>query len=148
MQILYSLIISVFFGGLFYYLTNNVLIPYDSEGMLDVNNLTIVSSILILTVTSFFTFLHLLVDKLFFRKFYENPRIFLAIRRGVLLGILLVSLAWIRIFDFWQWNIILLVASLPVLFEALFISVGRGRGKKSDVSKVFERGEEGKKQLK
>lgn len=126
MQILYTLIISVFFSGLFYYLINFALIPYTNEKILDIKNLIIVSVIFIITLASIFSLFHQIIDKVFFRKFYEKPKIILAARRGILLGILLIGLAWLRIFGFWEIHIILLVVVLVMLFEALFMSFGRG----------------------
>lgn len=126
---------AIFFSGLLFYLVNFVLLPYKSDDMLDVKNLAIVSAIFVLAVTSIFAFFHLIIDKLFFRRFYEKPRIDLAVRRGGLLGIVLAGLAWLRVFGFWELHIILLVLVLVLLFEAFFLSVGSGSRSSGGVKK-------------
>ncbi len=120
MQILYTLIVAIFFGGIFFYLVNWVIVPWNSENIVDVKNLTIFSVLFIITFTCFFSFIHQIVDKLFFRKFYEKPRLVRSIRRGFLLGLMLISLAWLRIFGFFEWHIIALNILLMILFEILF----------------------------
>jgi len=122
-QILYILILTVFFGGVSFYLVNYSLVPYTVENILDVRNVVIVSISLVLTITFVFSFFHLLLDKLFFRKFYESPRTFLALRRGFLVGFLLVGYAWLKIFDFWTPSVILIFSSLFPLIEALFLGL-------------------------
>lgn len=123
MLILYSLIVSAFFGGLLYYLIDVALLPYTNDNVVDVKNLIIVGIVFICAFSSFFSFFHMLVDKLFFRKFYQKPRLVLALRRGIILALIVVGFAWMRIFDFWQVHIILLAVSLGLLFEALFLSI-------------------------
>jgi uncharacterized membrane protein len=137
MQILYTFIVSIFFSGLFFYLINYALIPYNSENIVDIRNLIIVSIVLILAIASLFSTVHQFIDKLFFRKFFEKPHIFMAIRRGVLLGILLLSIAWLRIFGFWEMHTAILVFVLIILIEALFISFGSG--KKSETREKTEK---------
>ncbi len=127
MIILYILLTAVFFSGLFFYLINYSLLPYDDDFNLDIQNLLIVSLLFIVCIALIFVFFHLILDKLFFRRFYEKPKIFLAIRRGTLVGFVLAGIAWLRIFEFWQWHIILLIVLLGVLFELLFLNIGRGK---------------------
>jgi len=123
MLFFYTLIIAVFFSGIFYYLINFALVPYNSEDVLDIHNLVIVSIVFVLSATSIFSLFHLIFDKLFFRKFYEKPRILLAMRRGLLLGILLAGYAWVRVFGFWTLEVVLLFTSLIFLTEALLLSL-------------------------
>jgi len=132
MIIFYIFLTALFFGGLFYYLINYSLLPYSQDYNLDIQNLTIVSFIFIIFIALIFTTFHLIIDKLFFRRFYEKPKVFLAIRRGVLLGFVFAGLAWLRIFDFWQWHIVTLIVLLGILFELLFINIGRGKRRKDN----------------
>jgi hypothetical protein len=125
MQILTLLIIGIFFSGLFYYLINFALVPYTAELILDVQNLIIVSIVFSFAIACIFGFFHAGLDKLFILKFYEKPRIVLSLRRGFFIGIFLSSLAWLRIFGFWQWHIVLLVFILILLIEALFYSFSK-----------------------
>ncbi len=133
MKIIYSLVLAAFFWGILFYLTNYALVPYKEEGMLDVRNLAIVSVVLILAIGSVITFLHLLIDKVFFRKFYQKPRLILAVRRGFLLGLLLAGLAWIRIFGFWEVKVVALYILLMILIELLMMAISGGKDKKSKV---------------
>lgn len=126
MVILYVLILGVFFSGLLFYLIQFALVPYNSENVIDIQNLIIISGLFVICVAFFFAFLHLLIDKLFFRKFYEKPGVFPAIRRGMLLGIFLAGLAWLRIFNFDEVHIVLLIFSLILLIEGLFLSFKKG----------------------
>lgn len=127
MQILYSFIVAIFFSGLFFYLINFALLPYNSEKIVDIQNLIIFTISLISSISSIFVFFHSAIDKLFFRKFYEKPRIMLAVRRGLFLGIHLSGLIWMRIFGFWFWHIVLLYSALILLFETLFLSIDMKR---------------------
>jgi len=125
MIVVYVILTAVFFSGLFYYLVNYSLVPYDENFNLDIQNLIIVSSMLIICIALIFAFFHLIIDKLFFRRFYEPPKVFIAIRRGTILGMVLVGLAWLKIFEFWEWHIIVLIPLLGILFEAFFMSFRR-----------------------
>ena len=111
------------FSGLFFYLVNYSLLPYTDENILDIRSLLVVSVVFILAFVNIFAFFHLLIDKFFFKKFYEKPKVLVSVRRGVLLGVLFVGLAWLRIFGYWQWLIISVLVVLAVLFEALFLSL-------------------------
>jgi hypothetical protein len=126
----YPLVFALFSSAMLFYLINYAITPYGEDNVVDIKNILIVSIVLLVTIASFFSFFHLLIDKLFFRKFYESPRLFPAIRRGVLFGLFIAGLGWIRIFDFWLPHVILLVLALVVLIEALFISLSPHRGEK------------------
>ncbi|MBN2015479.1 hypothetical protein JW766_01470 [Candidatus Dojkabacteria bacterium] len=142
MQILYSLIISIFFSGVFYYLINFALIPYTSDKVLDVKNLVIVSITLIISVTTLISFVHQTIDKFFFRKFYERPRLFLSLRRGFLVSITFVSIAWLKIFGLGEMHIVLLVIVLSLLIEALSMSLSGmegGRKQTEDLEQEAEK---------
>jgi hypothetical protein len=138
MQVLYTFIVSVFLGGLLFYLTNVSLTPYNEEGLVDVRNLAIVTFVALLFIASFFSVFHQIIDKLFFRKFYQKPRALLAVRRGLLIGVLLLGLAWLRIFGFWEWHIIVLAFMLVILFEAFFVSI-KSVNKKQKTDKQRDR---------
>jgi MFS family permease len=125
MVIIYTLFTALFFFGLLYYLINYSLVPYNNENVLDIKNMIIVSVLFAICIALLFSFFHLIIDKLFFRKYYEKPKLLLALRRGLLLGFMLAGFTWLRVFDFWQWHLILLVFLLIVLFEALFITFER-----------------------
>lgn len=115
--------------------------PYDVDNNLDITNFSIVTIVFLALVASIFTVFHLIIDKLFFRKFYEEPKIFVAVRRGILLGILLSGLAWARVFGYWQWHIVAVVTALVLLFELLFISISIGQGGEKQGMKEKDRKE-------
>jgi hypothetical protein len=125
MVIVYIFITFLFFSGIFFYLINFALIPYTSENMLNVRNFVIVSVAFVCVICTLFAFFHLIIDKLFFRKFYEKPKLIPALRRGLLFGLFLVSIPWLKVFGFLFWYTALLCIVLGVLIELLFISISR-----------------------
>lgn len=63
-----------------------------------------------LFVLSTFASLHLFIDKIFFKRFYEQPNLIIALRRGVMLGMFLDLLILMRLWAFWEiWTVILAV---------------------------------------
>lgn len=73
-----------------------------------------------LTITSTVVFLHLLFDKLFFRKFYEQPALLPAIRRGLFVGLYVLGALYFRLINGWSpFNL----AALALLFIAIEIFV-------------------------
>ena len=123
MKSFYTLLLSVFFIGVFLYLINFALIPYKDDDTLDMQSYVIVSISFILVITSLITFIHVSIDKLFFRKFYEEPNLLVAIRRGFLLGFLFAGYFWLRVFDSWMWHIVLFYTALIILIEAFIMTV-------------------------
>ena len=132
---LYTVLIAAFFNGLLFYLVNFALIPYRDNGDLDTKNVIVVSIVACLAIMSNFAVVHLIIDKLFFRRFYEKPKTFLAYRRGILLGILFSGFAWLQILDLKQWHIRLLFVFLVILIEIL-LDFWVGAGKSRDGSSL------------
>lgn len=125
MQIFYTFIISIFFSGLFFYIINWVIVPWNSENVLDVKNLIVFTSLFIAAFSSIFSVFHQIIDKLFFKKFYEKPDFLKALRRGILLGIILMANVWLKLFGLYEWHIVVLACLLIVLFEGFFLSLER-----------------------
>jgi hypothetical protein len=79
--------------------------------------------IVIAALMSFFSALHFTVDKLFFKEFYENPSIYLAVRRTIFFGItcagivyfILINASIVEIS-----SILLLVGGIEALFNMNF----------------------------
>ena len=171
---IYSLIIFLAFGGIFYYLLDT-LSPWNEDavnftverfglltgaefsefvnegvetgtvfGLLDLKNVAALGIVGLITVTSGFSTLHTFVDKLFFRKFYERASIFNAVRRGVLLGILVAALIILRLNGSLDPYIMAGIVVFVVLVEVLVMSFGR----RSKLSPGLDPGESGGKQLK
>ena len=69
----------------------------------------------------FFGGAHMLIDKLFYKKFYEEPRVWRAIRRGILVYLVLLSLLMYRFIDALDIVNSLLVIGLAGVTEILMI---------------------------
>jgi hypothetical protein len=67
--------------------------------------------------TAWFTFLHLIIDKLFFRKFYQRASMNMAIRRGVLsvlalLGFVVLQMYGLELYISGLWVVLVLIVEL------------------------------------
>jgi hypothetical protein len=67
--------------------------------LLNSRNITLIGISLSLSVTSGFILLHLIIDKLLFKKFYEEPNLLAALRRGIFFSAGGVSILIFRIFQ-------------------------------------------------
>jgi len=74
---------------------------------------------------SIFSFFHLLIDKLFFRKFYEEPSIFDAIRRGLLIVIIFIGAIYLRLINGLVWYNVASIALLSVCLEIFYLNLRR-----------------------
>lgn len=85
---------------------------------LDVRNVLLLGTTVTLAVLSGFMFVHTVIDKLFFRKFYEQPSLLLAFRRGVLVCLALVSIFIYRLFAA-EWYLTVLTIGLLIIIEVM-----------------------------
>lgn len=145
-KVLLSLIITAFFGILFYYLLSSVS-PWNREKVfeylekfeithgedfdkfindtleaglildyLDLKNVIIIFITGAATFTGLFASLHLLIDKLFFKKFFEEPNVVNAIRRGIWFPVLFLIFTLVKLIGgFTSINIIFLIVSIIVI---------------------------------
>lgn len=94
--------------------------------LLDFRNFLSWLFIIGLAFTSSFTAMHMLFDKLFFKKFFEKPRIFPAIRRGTLVYLALIGLVILRLLAGLFWYnalaVIVLLAALEIVLHHFFDS--------------------------
>ena len=74
---------------------------------------------------SLFSFFHLLIDKLFFRKFYEEPSIFDAIRRGFLIVIIFVGAIYLKLINGLVWYNVASIALLSICLEVVYLNLRR-----------------------
>lgn len=81
--------------------------------------LTIVSLIFVNLVT----FIHLLIDKLFFCKFFENPKMVPAIRRSFWVGLSLIGFVLLRLINGFYWYNAVSIVLLFVCIEILTINL-------------------------
>ncbi|MEI6886839.1 MAG: hypothetical protein WCK31_01220 [bacterium] len=119
----YLTIFCIISFGILYYLIAIVLTPYDSQNILQINNLIIVDIVTIIATGSLIGLIHSFIDKLFVLKFYQKPRIFLGLRRGILISTTLVVMLNMKLFGFIDWYYFGLVALLGVLIEILLSSI-------------------------
>lgn len=87
---------------------------------------------LLASVMCFFVCIHLFIDKLFFKNFYENASIFIAMRRGLLLCI---SIGAIVLFNLYRVEsyVLFLVPIAAVTIEGVFMFNSKNKQKKEEV---------------
>ncbi|MEI6462939.1 MAG: hypothetical protein WCO33_04735 [bacterium] len=119
----YLTIFTLISFGILYYLVAIALTPYDSQNILQTNNLIVVDLVTVISVGSLLGLIHSIVDKLFILKFYQKPRIFLGLRRGILIATTVVVILNMKLFGFVEWYYFGLVATLGLLIEILLSSI-------------------------
>ncbi len=137
------LILSIFFAGVTYYLlqtlnpfdvekinqlaaSQNITVVQElkevqaeliQKGLileyLDIRHLIIILLVGSLSIISAFTFLHIVVEKIVFRKFYQQPAVYTAVRRGSLLCLAIVTTI---IYRFYAAEIYLTLVTWLLLF--------------------------------
>lgn len=80
-------------------------------------------------VISLFTSIHLFIDKLFFRKFFESPNIRPAIRRGIMFYFLLFAIVALRLMGALEWYTVLITGVLLVTVEIVFVTATKKQTK-------------------
>ncbi|MBL8014570.1 MAG: hypothetical protein JNK26_00055 [Candidatus Doudnabacteria bacterium] len=75
---------------------------------LDLRNVAIIAGIFFVAVSSLFAAAHLTLARVFFLKFYEQPHLIAAIRRGVEFGVFLLSAVVIRLYglEIYYWGLV------------------------------------------
>ncbi len=166
---IYALIICVVFTGIFIYLINtlspwnqdavNAIIErfnlltgaqfreFVAEGLnngnvfelLNLKNLIILLVVGLIAFTSGFSTIHLFVDKLFFRKFYENPSVFHAVRRGMLIGLVIIALSILRLVGSLDFLVFAGCAVFAILVEALVMAFAGRHHHKEEVETAEEK---------
>ncbi|MFQ5492962.1 MAG: hypothetical protein ACE5DX_02260 [Candidatus Dojkabacteria bacterium] len=96
--------------------------------LIDIKNLLLLLALLGGAVVSGFAVLHLIIDKLFVKKFYEKPNVSVAFRRGVLVYLVIVSLILLRLIAGLFWYNALAVLILAVSIEYAFVNYFKDRG--------------------
>jgi choline-glycine betaine transporter len=102
-------------------------------------------SLLLLLISVFFivggtiTTIHLIIDKLFYKKFYEDPNYFPAIRRGIILGAVPVALLILSLNNLLILEIAVIVVLIAIGLEVIALTTFSPRAKKkSDESEAIE----------
>lgn len=76
-----------------------------------------------LVVVNLITFIHLLIDKLFFCKFFEIPKFIPALRRGLWVGMALAGFVLLRLLDGFYWYNAASIVLLFVCIEILVVNL-------------------------
>jgi hypothetical protein len=83
--------------------TKEFVVDYYRRGLLteyiDMQNAGLLGGAMFLTVFGATSLLHLIIDKLFFKKFYQEPEVVTALRRGLILAVLPVGLGILLIYN-------------------------------------------------
>jgi len=106
---------------------NNLIVNLYRQGeivnYLNKQSIILLSIGMFMAVFGFISSLHSAIDKIFFKKFYESPHLFIAIRRGVLAGILPVVFFIIGLYNYTNLTVIILVILVAISLELIFISL-------------------------
>lgn len=89
---------------------------------LNLRNIGLILAVIGAAAVAGLTLVHLVVDKLFFKQFYQKPDLFTAIRRGALVFITLVALAGVRLLA-GQWYLYLGVLAVAIALEVVFVNL-------------------------
>lgn len=93
--------------------------------MLNYRNVVILGGLVSSSFVLLFASVHLTIDKLFFKKFYEEPKIFPAFRRGILIVLVCAGLVFLRLIGGFIWYNVVAVVGLIVAIELLAQSIRR-----------------------
>ena len=108
-------------------MANNVISPYNSNQELDMNN---IFAILFLFFISLFTSMSTIIsviDKLFFKKFYQAPNYRKVIRISLILSIEVVINIYLKIIE--DWDLFVITISALILISILILSAIRQEDK-------------------
>lgn len=120
-RLFYIFLLTTLLLLLLYYLVSDALAPYDSNGMLVLQNLLVVSLVIVIDLGLVISMIHILIDKLFFRKFYQNIRIGLGIRRGMIFSTTIVSIFVMKILGYGEIQYLIMIVILGILVEAMIM---------------------------
>lgn len=78
-------------------------------------------------VISFVVFLHLTIDKLFFKQFFEQPDLLTALRRGVLLFFVVYMFLGLHLLGAFAWYTASITILLLAIFEVGVVYLGKNK---------------------
>lgn len=136
-RILYFIPIIIVTGILLYYLSRT-LSPFNSNAELDMKNITIMESLLLVFLWAIFSMLVALVDKLVFKKFYQPPNYKFALRQGFGISILILANLHLRIIDDWSLQILILTLAAYIGFLGYDFHSTRSKENEKDSEKSDE----------
>lgn len=116
--------------------TVDFVVDYYRRGLLseyiNKGNVGIMGLSLFLIVFGGFSLLHLILDKLFFKKFYQEPEVVTAMRRGILFGLLPVGVGALVVYNILELSLVLTFVLILVCVE--FVLAGILKPKKTVVA--------------
>ncbi len=114
--------------------TQKLIIDYFRRGLisqyLNQNYVFLIGSGIFLIISGIFGAIHILIDKLLFKKFFELPNIFQALRRSFLFASMVISLIWMSLQRIITIEIIILIILIFFAIELTFITFKRHEQKK------------------
>ena len=110
----------------------------EGDQYINATNLALVIIFASASIISFVASIHSIIDKLFFKKFYENPNYFVAIRRGLIFDLMFVSVIVLRLLGLLELVTAISAIFLLVLIELTFTSYSRKTKKSSPVESKKE----------
>jgi len=119
MKPIYFLIIAIISFTLTYFLGDKVLIPFNEYGDLIALNFAIMGIFSNMTLVSLFAFFHSSIDSLIKD---EKANVSLAIRRGLLLALIIDFLVYLRITNLWSILNVALAIGIIIMVE-MFLSM-------------------------
>jgi hypothetical protein len=82
-------------------------------------------------LTGLFATLHIAADKLFWKKFYEQPNIVLALKRGAIFAAVPVILFYLGVWNLLDWMMLGLVIVAAIFLELISNSILGGTAKRA-----------------
>ena len=122
-KILFLVTVSIISLIVTYYFSSDLLVPYNSEGELIVENYYIISLTICLSAFLIISLIHIVVDKLFFLRFDTPIRFWLGIRRGFLFSIGLGTYLLFRLWGYKQYMYLIAVMVILLIVEVLVMLV-------------------------
>lgn len=133
-RLFYIFLLTILLLLLLFYLVSEALTPYDSNGMLVLQNLLVVSLVVVIDLGLVIAMVHILIDKLFFRKFYQSIRIGLGIRRGMIISTTVASIFVMKILGYGEIQYLIMILLLGILVEAMIMLLRKKPGADSSES--------------
>jgi hypothetical protein len=90
--------------------------------VLDTQNVSLWLFIFGCMVVNIIASLHLFIDKLFYKKFFEDPSLFDAYRRGTLIYLFIVSIIILKFYAGLLWYNVFAITILLIAIDRLFAS--------------------------
>ena len=107
---------------------------------LDLKNILIIALFITVAFTSILSTIHLIIDKLFFKKFYEQPNHTLAIRRSFWIPFGLILYNLLRLFG--GINILGVLIVVSFIIVVIVIEVNDYKGRRRESKKLGDKREE------